>query len=127
MIRVFFSVPSASTYVHRLFIFFHIFFSTLFTVDSVFSPDFIFVSVNYACIDSDVIECFRWIGPTSLDFEIRGASYSNRILCLFAVTHYLSYMLITTVSVSHVKKKEKLLIASVFVFSNKISIKSRIR
>jgi hypothetical protein len=35
-------------------------------------------------------------------------------------------MLTTKVSVSHVEK-EKLLIASVFVFSNKIYIKSRIR
>jgi hypothetical protein len=97
-----------------------------FTIDSMISPDFIFVFMNYACIDSDVLECFYWIGPTSLDFEIWGSSYSSTILCVFAVTLYLSYMLITTVSVSHVEK-EKLLIASVFVFSNKILIKSRIR
>jgi hypothetical protein len=84
-----------------VFLLFFLNFFYSFTVDSIFSPDFIFVSVNGACIDSDVIECFRWIGPTSLDFEIRGSSYSSRILYLFAV----SYMLIATVSVSHVKKR----------------------
>ena len=33
-------------------------------IDSIFSPDLIFVSVNYACINPDVIEqCFSTAGP----------------------------------------------------------------
>jgi hypothetical protein len=45
------------------------------------------------------------------------------ILCVFAVTLYLSYMLITTVSVSHVEK-EKLLIAFYLFLQTKFLLKA---
>lgn len=85
ILLVFLSLLHPLMFMALLFLFSYLFLYS-FTIDSFLSPDFIFVSVNYACIDPDVIECLRWIGSTSLDFELRGSSYSNRILCVFGVT-----------------------------------------